>query len=110
MRPYRRWSMEEKRLAVSRMEAETHGVLAAELGIAKRALYLWRDQLRLLDQKAKRASSRDGALERENQRLKQALGTKALEVDFFKGVLRRIEAQRQPASGSGETASTRRSE
>ncbi len=110
MRPYRGWSMEEKRLAVSRMESETHGALAAELGIAKRALYLWRDQLRLLDQKAKRESSRDGALERENLRLKQALGTKALEVDFFTGVLRRIEAQRQPASGSGETASTRRSE
>jgi transposase-like protein len=110
MRAYRRWSMELKRSAVSRMSVECHGALAAELGIDKRVLYLWRTQMRVAERASKHQSGRFGELERENQRLKQALGTKALEADFFKGVLRSIEAQRQPASGSGETASTRKSE
>jgi transposase-like protein len=110
MRPYRRWSMELKRSAVSRMASEAHGALAAELGIDKRVLYLWRTQLRVAQRKSKQQGSRVGELERENLRLKQALGTKALEADFFKGVLRSIEAQRRPASGSGETASSSASE
>jgi hypothetical protein len=54
--------------------------------------------------------SRERALERENRKLKEALATKVLEADFLQGVLRRIEARRQPISGSGETASTKRSE
>jgi hypothetical protein len=32
-----------------------------------------------------------------------------VEADFLQGVLRRIEARRQPSSGSGETASTNKS-
>jgi transposase-like protein len=108
-RVYRKWSMEEKRAAVARMESVTHGALAAELGIHARLLHRWRAELRLLDRKAKRGSSRERALERENRELKDALATKVLEADFLQGVLRRIEARRQPASGSGETASTSRS-
>jgi len=109
-RVYRRWSMEQKRAAVSRMEGETATAIAGEHGISARELRYWRDQVLALDKKAHRGQGRERALEAENRRLKQALGAKALEVDFFQGVLRRIEAQRQPASGSGETASTRRSE
>jgi len=105
-RGYRTWSLEEKRAAVAR----THTLLAAELGIHKRVLYAWRERARLLEQRAKRELTRDRALERENLRLKQALATKVLEADFLQGVLRRIEAQRRPAGGSGETASTGRSE
>jgi len=45
----------------------------------------------------------------ENQRLKQALADKTLEVDFFKGALQKVEARRQPHSAAGETASTPRS-
>ena len=109
-RGYRTWSLEEKRAAVARMDTCTHTLLAAELGIHKRVLYAWRERVRLLEQRAKRELTRDRALERENLRLKQALATKVLEADFLQGVLRRIEAQRRPASGSGETASTGRSE
>lgn len=105
-RAYQRWSLEQKRAAVSRMEVETHGSLAAELGIDKRMLYLWREEVRRKEQQAKREQSRDHALERENLRLKKALATKVLELDFLQGVLRNIEAQRRPASGLGETAST----
>ena len=108
-RKYRVWSLEEKRRVVDRMSLCTHGALAAEVGITKRQLYAWRDQLRRLEQTSRREGSRERALERENRKLKEALATKVLEADFLQGVLRRIEARRQPASGSGETASTRRS-
>jgi hypothetical protein len=56
-----------------------------------------------------RGGSREQRLERENEQLKQALAKKVVEADFLQGVLRRIEARRQPSSGSGETASTSRS-
>jgi transposase-like protein len=108
-RTYRKWSLEEKRSAVARMESVTHGALAAELGVERSVLYHWRAYLLRLDRKAKREGSRERALERENLRLKQALATKVLEADFLQGVLRRIEARRQPTTGSGETASTSRS-
>jgi transposase-like protein len=87
-----------------------HGKIAAELGISKRLLYVWRaDQVRR-EKVAKAESSRERALERENRKLKEALATKVLEADFLQGVLRRIEARRRPLSGCGETASTKRSE
>jgi len=109
-RKYRMWTLEQRRAAVERMATAKHTAVAAELGIATRLLYRWREEMRRLERSAKREVSREQALEQENRQLKQALGAKALEADFFKGVLRRIEAQRQPASGSGATASTRRSE
>jgi transposase-like protein len=107
---YRVWSLAQKRAAVDRMGMCMHGSVASELGISKRQLYAWRDQIRRLDQAALvRGNSRERALERENRKLKEALATKVLEADFFEGVLRRIEARRRPASGSGETASTSKS-
>ena len=108
-RSYRFWSWEQKRAAVARMESTKHAVIAAELGIEKSVLYVWRKHVRRLDQKAQRELSRERALERENRELKQALATKVLEADFLQGVLRRIETRRQPVSGCGETASTSRS-
>jgi hypothetical protein len=38
------------------------------------------------------------------------LAEKAMEVDFFKGALQKVAARRQRSSGSGEMASTSRSE
>ena len=52
-----------------------------------------------LERAAKAETRKERALERENLRLKAALAAKVLEADFFKGVLRRIEAQRQPVRG-----------
>lgn len=104
------FTLEEKRAVVARMLTCRHAQLASELGISKQLLYHWRKHLWRLEQSAKGEDSRERALELENRQLKQALATKVLEADFLQGVLRRIEAQRRPASGSGETASTRRSE
>src|SRR5690242_20974780 len=47
---------------------------------------------------------------KEIHRLKQLLAEKTLEVDFFKGALQKIEARRQKRGGTGERASTSRSE
>jgi transposase-like protein len=109
MRSYRRWTMEQKRQAVERMARCRHEELAAEIGIPKRQLYMWRREVWEKDHARETGSARERALERENQRLKEALATKVLEADFLQGVLRRLEARRQPRSGNGETASTERS-
>ena len=113
MRRYRRWTLEQKRQAVERMSSCRHEKLAEEIGIPKRQLYSWRKDLRRLERDleegAEDCNSREKRLERENEQLKQALATKVLEADFLQGVLRRIEARRQPSSGSGETASTKKS-
>jgi len=109
MRKYRRWTMEEKRQAVERMPSCRHEELAREIGIPKRQLYLWRREVWEKDHPRESGSARERALERENQRLKEALATKVLEADFLQGVLRRLEARRQPTSGTGETASTEKS-
>jgi len=106
----RRWTLEEKRRAVERMKSCGHDKLAAELGTRRRQLYAWRAQLKRIDQglsTGQRGSKRD--LEQENLDLKQALAKKVLEVEFFRGALRKIEARRQSSSDSGGTASTSRS-
>lgn len=108
-RAYRVWTLEEKRAAVARMQSCRHAQLAKEMGISKRLLYSWRKHLWRLEQTAEPETARLRALELENRQLKEALATKVLEADFLQGVLRRIEARRQPVSGSGETASTSRS-
>jgi transposase-like protein len=106
--------MEQKRQAVERMSSCRHAKLAEEIGIPQRQLYSWRQDLRRVDgleEGPQEVSnrSREKRLERENEQLKQALATKVVEADFLQGVLRRIEARRQPSSGAGETASTKRS-
>ena len=113
MRRYRRWTMEQKRAAVERMSYCGHEQLAAELGIPKRQLYSWRKDVgrwQLGTAKPEGGLSQEQRLQRENQKLKQALAGKVVEVDFLRGALRRIEARRQRSSAAGETASTSKSE
>jgi transposase-like protein len=85
--------------------------LAGELGVHRSVLYDWRDQLAPLYrtewQKAEEAG--ESPLARENRLLKQALGEKTLEVDFFKGALQKVGARSQGNSKPGETASTTKS-
>lgn len=110
MRSYRRWTLEQKRDAVQRMAICKHERLAQEMGIPKRQLYSWRKDLQRLQKiAAERGSSNERMLRNENRRLKEALASKVMEADFLQGVLRSIEARRQPSSGSGETASIERS-
>ena len=106
-----RHTKEFKRLCVARMkECDNIGVLAKELGIHRRLLYRWREEL---DPVAKGERppphSREARLRQEVNRLKQALADKTLAVDFFKGALQKVEARRQQSDVSGAPASTTKS-
>ena len=115
MAKWRRHSIEFKRQAVERMKAsENIHELARELGIERKLLYTWKYQFEgqpeprhanYAEDKQKRVETK---LEQENQRLKAALADKALEVDFFRGALRRIEEGRRNITNSGGSASTRK--
>jgi hypothetical protein len=105
--------MEQKRAAVERMSCCGHEELAAEIGIPQRQLYSWRrdvERWQLGQAGAEQRLTQEQRLQRENQRLKQALAGKVVEVDFLRGALRRIEARRRHSSAAGETASTSKSE
>ncbi|HZL69480.1 MAG TPA: transposase [Candidatus Limnocylindrales bacterium] len=109
---HRSWTVEQKRAAVERMKSCGHDKLAAKLKVQRRQLYAWRAQLKRLDAGGSVAAEnkKDQQREQEKQRLQAALASKVLEVEFFKGALRRIEARRQSSSGCGETAFTNRCE
>jgi transposase-like protein len=81
--------------------------LATVLGIHRTPLYKWRDQMEPIeDGPGPAANSRERELRKEIRELKRVLGEKALEVDFFKGALQKIEARRRSNSSSGVKAST----
>jgi len=85
--------------------------LAQELGVTRQYLYKWRRKLETIEprEEASRPGTRVASRRRENGRLKRLLAENTLEVDFFKGVLQKIEARRRSRGDSGATASTSRS-
>ena len=116
MGKWRRHRVEFKRQAVERMKTcDNIEGLARELELQPKLLYTWKYQLEgrpearhanYAENQEQRAETK---LQQENQRLKVALGEKALEVDFFKGALRRIKEGRPNNAGSGDSASTAKS-
>ena len=114
------FSREFKLAAVDRMDAgEKIARIARDLGVSRRTLYKWRDQRRQSGMKSRDQSS--GALERAPRpelpaelvrareriaELERKVGQQQVELDFFKGALRRIEASRQPSDGPGATESS----
>ena len=109
----KRYSRKFQRMAVERMRTcESVTELARELGVRPRCLYKWRAKLEAIEpgEESARPSTHAAAYRKENQRLKQLLAEKTLEVDFFKAALQKIEARRRKSGTSGETASTSKSE
>ena len=99
--------------AVARLkQCDNIVALSKELGVHRRLLYRWRDQLEPAESGdgLPPGNSRETTLRKEVSRLKRALAEKTLEVDFFKGALQKVEARRQKRGETGETASTSRSE
>ena len=99
--------------AVARLkQCDNIVALSKELGVHRRLLYTWRDQLDPAETEdgLPPGNSRETTLRKEVSRLKRALAEKTLEVDFFKGALRAVKARRQRSGNSGETASTPTSE
>lgn len=108
------YSLKFRRVAVERMKGCDNIVaLAKELGVERKSLYLWREQLdpeSVIARKPGRpAKSREVELEQEVSRLKRVLADKTLELDFFKGALQRIETRRRQSKSSGGKTSTTRS-
>ncbi len=87
------------------------GELAHELGVTRRCLYKWRGKLETVEpgEEASRPSTHAAAHRKELLQLKRMLAEKAMEVDFFRGALQKIEARRQKRGATGEMASTTRS-
>ena len=124
--PIRTFSRDFKLKALERIErGETISALSAEFGVHRQLLYKWRDAHRAGRLGARRgrptkaeALAREAAtaerseLEAARRRvaeLERKVGQQALELDFFKGALRRIEASRRPSDGPGATGSSPRS-
>ena len=101
-----------RQMAVQRLKScENIVALSEELGVHRRLLYKWRDQLEPIeDDLGPPADSRERELRQQVAHLKSVVADKTLEVDFFKGALQKIEARRQSKDNSGGTASSTRSE
>ena len=107
-----RYPKEFRRMAVERLKSCDNIVaLSRELGVHRRLLYKWRDQLDPAEiaEESPPQTSRESTLRKEVNQLKRLLAEKAVEVDFFKGALQKIEARRQQSDGSGAKASTTKS-
>ena len=107
-----RYPKEFRRIAVERLKScENIVALSEELGVHRRLLYKWRDQLDPVDigDEPPPENPRVATLRKEVSQLKRLLAEKTLEVDFFRGALQKVEAQRQKSGTSGEKASTTKS-
>ncbi len=95
-------------MAVERLKGcDNVMALAEELGINRRQLYRWHDQLEPIDDgQAPPENGKERELRLQIASLKRLVADKALEADFFKGALQKVEARRQSNSKAGETAST----
>ena len=94
--------------------------LAKELGIRRKWLYEWRNQARATPARAAGGAelaapveaARDAESEALRQRvadLERLVGRQAVEIDFFRGALRRVKERRQSSGETGGEASTRKS-
>lgn len=99
-------------MAVERLKnCDNVVALAEELGVHRRMLYRWRDQLEPIDDgKSPPENIKERDLRIQLATAKRLLADKTLEVDFFKGALQKVEARRQQQSDSGARTSTTKSE
>jgi len=108
------YSLKFRQVAVERMKGCNNiRALAEELGVERKSLYLWREQLdpeSVISRKpGPPAKSRELELEQEVAQLKRVLADQTLELDFFKGALQKVAARRRRSKSSGAKTSTTRS-
>src|SRR5262245_55373597 len=113
MGKWRRHSREFKQQVVERMKGcENINELARELGVERKLLYTWRSQFEgrpaknyanYLGRKPEETAA--DRLREENRTLKEALGQKAAELDFFAAALRRVKRERPESESLGEPRS-----
>ncbi|HEY1560847.1 MAG TPA: helix-turn-helix domain-containing protein [Caulobacteraceae bacterium] len=128
----RTFSRAFKLKAIERMDAgDNVSALSRELEVKREILYRWRSQYRSGGEERLRerrgrptvaealviAAARGPASEaadlaaarRQVAELERKVGQQQLDLDFFKGALRHIEASRRPSDRPGATASSSRS-
>jgi transposase-like protein len=105
---YLKYSKEFRESALRRLAVASNvAQLCRELGISRQLLYLWRDTEQR--ERQKQFQDAEQRLRQENTQLRKALVKRTLEVDFLKAACAKVEALRRTATGSGETASGKRS-
>src|SRR6266853_6800657 len=125
MKKHRCFSAEQKRAAVSRVAAgEPVSLVASDLGIDRRRLYEWQEQVRQGGLEALRGTGRprkgglDGpplrsailnegvAARRRIAELERKIGEQQADRDFFRQALRHVKARQQAAGVPGARRST----
>jgi transposase len=123
---HRSFSLEFKREALARLGAgELVAALAREFGVSRQHIYKWKDaertgamgrrrgrptKLEAMARQAALAETNEVALARRRiAELERKVGQQAVELDFFRGALRRIEASRRASEAPGVTGSSPRS-
>ena len=117
----RKYSPEFRARALERLKScSSVSGLARELGVRRKWLYAWRDEARAAvartDGDAQSPAPVEAVRDPEDEALRQRVadlerlvGRQTAEIDFFRGVLRRVEERRQSSGKSGGEASTRKS-
>jgi transposase-like protein len=105
-----RYSQKFRCQTVERMNACEN--LPRELGIYRRLLYQWRDQLEPTEAEGELPpqNSRESTLRKEVSKLKRLPADKTVEMDCFRSALQKVRARRHENDVSGEKASTVKSE
>jgi transposase-like protein len=117
MGKWRRHSLAFKRQAVEMMKTSDNICgLARELEVEQKLLYTWKYQFEGRPEKNHANYSENPPpdtvqtrLQRENKGLKELLGEKTAEADFFAAALRRVKLDRQSKEADGVPASTPKS-
>jgi hypothetical protein len=80
-------------MAVERLKGcENIVALSEELGVHRRLLNKWQDQMELIeDDQGPPANSRERELRQQVAHLKRVVADKTLEADFFKGALQKLK-------------------
>ena len=113
MRKWRRHTAEFKRQVVERMKTAANiNDLARELDLERKLLYTWKYQFegrpapRRANLETTAEERKEKKLQDELTKLKLALSEKALEIDFFRSALLKVNQGRQERTATGGTAST----
>jgi len=113
---WRRHSREFKQQVVERMKTSDNiHELARELGVERKLMYTWKYQFEgrpeknHADYRGVAPDTIEARLRRENKELKEVLGEKAAEADFFVAALRRVKRDQATNGPDGDPASTPKS-
>jgi transposase len=105
---HRKYSAEFRQQALERMKnCDNVTALARELGIRRKWLYKWREDV----DKAQKLAAREQATAARKKvaDLERLVARQALEIDFFRGALQRIEERGRKREETSEPASTSKS-